>query len=60
MRIKVSVVEFVFRAHESLPPLAEPTTRIAEPEVRVQNDAIDAVITPLQQAIVALAQLVAH
>jgi hypothetical protein len=32
----------LLRAHEPSPPLAEATTRVAQPEVRVQDNAIDA------------------
>ncbi len=57
---QVGIVEFLFRAHESSPPLAEATARIAQPEVPVQDDAINAVIASVQQVTIALAQLVGH
>src|SRR6266498_2625401 len=58
---QVRVVQLFFRAaHQTSPPFAEPAARVAQPEVGIKDDAIDAVIATFQQIAIPLAQLVGH
>src|SRR4051795_2885110 len=57
---QVVVVQFVIgTVMESAPPRAEPTSRIAQRAVSIQNDAIHAVVAAVQQIRILCAQLVA-
>src|SRR6516165_12263875 len=57
---QVSVFERLVRSGQRPPPHTEPARIMAHAEVRVQNDAIDAIVATAQQILIESAQPVRH
>jgi len=60
MRIRWALSSFLFGAHEPSPSFAETTSRVAQPEARVQEMRSTQIVAAFQQVTIALAQLVGH
>src|SRR5271168_2002841 len=57
---QVGVFERLVRSGQRSPPHPEPARIMAHAEVRVQNDAIDAIVATVQQILIESAQPVRH
>ena len=57
---QVGVFERLVRSGQRPPPHSEPARIMAHAEIRVQNDAIDAIVAAVQQILIESAQPIRH
>src|ERR1700731_3202101 len=57
---QVGVFEHLIRSGQRAPPHPEPARIMAHPEIRVQDNAIDAIVAAAQQILIESAQPVCH